>query len=194
LRRTPRPSGKAENRWEATKLLQTGFKNPPRRVADVQPVSLARPAFFSRIEGAMDEAVAAVPVVRITRRVHFSAAHRLHNPALSDEQNRALYGLCNSPNWHGHNYELDVTVEGPIDPRTGYVADLADVRDVAEEVLRDVDHRNLNLDVEWLRETLPSTENLVVALWQRLAPRLPAKLVRLVLWETPRNYVEYTGG
>ncbi|CAN5292341.1 6-carboxytetrahydropterin synthase [soil metagenome] len=142
----------------------------------------------------MDEAVAAVPVVRITRRVHFSAAHRLHNPALSDEQNRALYGLCNSPNWHGHNYELDVTVEGPIDPRTGYVADLADVRDVAEEVLRDVDHRNLNLDVEWLRETLPSTENLVVALWQRLAPRLPAKLVRLVLWETPRNYVEYTGG
>ncbi|CAN5287501.1 6-carboxytetrahydropterin synthase [soil metagenome] len=142
----------------------------------------------------MDEAVAAVPVVRITRRVHFSAAHRLHNPALSDEQNRALYGLCNSPNWHGHNYELDVTVEGPIDPRTGYVADLADVRDVAEEVLRDVDHRNLNLDVEWLRETLPSTENLVVALWERLAPRLPAKLVRLVLWETPRNYVEYTGG
>ncbi len=141
----------------------------------------------------MTDAAKSVPAVRITRRVHFSAAHRLHNPELSDEQNRALYGLCNSPNWHGHNYELDVTVEGPIDPRTGYVADLAEVRDAAEEVLRDLDHRNLNLDVEWLRETLPSTENLVVALWERLVPRLPAKLVRLVLWETPRNYVEYSG-
>jgi 6-pyruvoyltetrahydropterin/6-carboxytetrahydropterin synthase len=133
-----------------------------------------------------------VPMVRVTRRVHFSAAHRLHNPALGDEENRRLYGLCNSPNWHGHNYELDVTVEGAPDPRTGYVVDLGVLKEAAEEVIRDLDHRNLNLDVPWLSGTIPSTENLVVAIWDRLAPRIPAgRLVRLVLWETPRNSAEY---
>jgi 6-pyruvoyltetrahydropterin/6-carboxytetrahydropterin synthase len=137
-----------------------------------------------------------MPQVRVTRRLHFSAAHRLHNPALSDAENQALYGLCNSPNWHGHNYELDVTVEGEIDPETGYVFDLKRLRDVVEaEVLLDLDHRNLNLDVGWLKGTLPSTENLVVAIWRRLEPSLEGvRLARLVLWETPRNYVEYTGG
>ena len=135
-----------------------------------------------------------MPRVRVTRRVHFSAAHRLHNPAFSDEENRRIFGLCNSPNWHGHNYELDVTVEGEPDPATGYVVDLGALRDAAEEVLRDVDHRNLNLDVPWLEGTIPSTENLVVALWGRLAPRVPrGRLVRLVLWETPRNWAEYSG-
>lgn len=135
-----------------------------------------------------------MPKVRVTRRLHFCAAHRLHNPALSDAENREVFGLCNSPNWHGHNYELDVTVEGEVDPVTGYVVDLKLLRDAAETVLVDLDHRNLNLDVPWLEGVLPSTENLVVALWQRLAPRVPAgRLVRLVLWETPRNYVEYAG-
>ena len=135
-----------------------------------------------------------MPKVRVTRRVHFSAAHRLHNPAFSDEENRRIFGLCNSPNWHGHNYELDVTVEGEPDPGTGYVVDLGLLRAAAEEVLRDVDHRNLNLDVPWLEGVIPSTENLVVALWDRLAPRVPrGRLVRLVLWETPRNYAEYSG-
>jgi 6-pyruvoyltetrahydropterin/6-carboxytetrahydropterin synthase len=135
-----------------------------------------------------------VPIVRVTRRVHFSAAHRLHNPAFSDEENRRVFGQCNHPNWHGHNYELDVTVEGEVDPATGYVADLGLLRDVAEQVLADVDHRNLNLDVAWMEGVIPSTENLVVALWRQLAPRVPAgRLVRLVLWETPRNYAEYTG-
>ena len=135
-----------------------------------------------------------MPSVRVTRRVHFSAAHRLHNPALSDEENRRIFGLCNSPNWHGHNYELDVTVEGEPDPVTGYVVDLGVLRDRAEEVIGDLDHRNLNLDVPWLEGVLPSTENLVVAIWNRLAPLVPSgRLVRLVLWETPRNYVEYTG-
>jgi 6-pyruvoyltetrahydropterin/6-carboxytetrahydropterin synthase len=135
-----------------------------------------------------------VPKVRVTRRVHFSAAHRLHNPALSEEENRRLYGLCNNPNWHGHNYELDVTVEGEVDPATGYVVDLGRVREVAEEVIGDLDHRNLNLDVPWMEGINPSTENLVVAIWHRLAPRVPlGKLVRLVLWETPRNAAEYTG-
>ena len=135
-----------------------------------------------------------MPLVRVTRRVHFSAAHRLHNPALSDEENERIFGLCNSPNWHGHNYELDVTVEGNIDPATGYVVDLGLLRDAAEKVIGDLDHRNLNLDVPWLAGMLPSTENLVVAIWNCLAPQVPrGKLVRLVLWETPRNAAEYTG-
>lgn len=136
-----------------------------------------------------------MPRVRVTRRVHFSAAHRLHNPSLSEQENRELFGLCNSPNWHGHNYELDVTVEGEVDPTTGYVIDLKQLRDVVEEVvLQDLDHRNLNLDVPWLQEVLPSTENLVVAIWRRLEPHVPhGRLSRLVLWETPRNFVEYSG-
>jgi 6-pyruvoyltetrahydropterin/6-carboxytetrahydropterin synthase len=135
-----------------------------------------------------------MPEVRVTRRVHFSAAHRLHNPQLDDEENRRIYGPCNSPNWHGHNYEMDVTVEGEIDPRTGYVLDLGKLREIAEHVIGELDHRNLNLDVPWLDGVIPSSENLVVAIWDRLAPRIPnGRLVRLVLWETPRNWVEYGG-
>ena len=135
-----------------------------------------------------------MPTVRVTRRVHFNAAHRLHNPALSDEENLRIFGPCNNPNWHGHNYELDITVEGEPDPATGYLVDLGEVRDAAEEVLRDVDHRNLNLDVPWLEGVIHSTENLVVALWGRLAPRIPrGRLARLVLFETPRNLAEYSG-
>ncbi len=135
-----------------------------------------------------------MPRVRVTRSVHFSAAHRLHNQALSDVENARLYGLCNSPNWHGHNYELDVTVEGEIDARTGYVVDLGEVRELAEEVIADLDHRNLNVDVAWLEGVIPSTENLVVALWERLASRIPrGTLVRLLLRETPRNSAEYAG-
>ena len=135
-----------------------------------------------------------MPKVRVTRSVHFSAAHRLHNPQLSDEENRRLYGLCNSPNWHGHNYDLEVTVEGEVNPVTGYVVDLGEVRAVAEEVIRDLDHRNLNLDVPWLEGVIPSTENLVVAIWERLAPLIPrGRLHRLVLHETPRNSAEYMG-
>ena len=135
-----------------------------------------------------------MPTVRVTRRVHFNAAHRLHNPALSDEENQRLYGVCNNPNWHGHNYELDVTIEGECDPVTGYLVDLGEIRDLAEGVLKEVDHRNLNLDVPWLQGIIPSTENVVVALWGQLAPRIPrGRLARLVLYETPRNWAEYTG-
>jgi 6-pyruvoyltetrahydropterin/6-carboxytetrahydropterin synthase len=136
-----------------------------------------------------------MPTVRVTRRVHFSAAHRLHNPEFSEARNREVFGLCNNPNWHGHNYELDITVEGEVDPATGYVLDLKRLRDVVEEtVLADVDHRNLNVDVPWMRGVIPSTENLVVAIWRKLEGAVPeGRLVRLVLWETPRNYVEYTG-
>jgi 6-pyruvoyltetrahydropterin/6-carboxytetrahydropterin synthase len=137
-----------------------------------------------------------MPRVRITRRLHFSAAHRLGRPEWSQEQNERVFGLCASPNWHGHNYELDVTVEGEVDPETGFVLDLKVLRELVEGlVIQDVDHQNLNLDVPWLEGVNPTTENLVVGIWNRLAGRLPgeARLVRLVLWETPRNYVEYEG-
>lgn len=134
--------------------------------------------------------------IRVTRRVHFSAAHRLGRDDWTDAENLRVFGDCANPNWHGHNYELDVTVSGPIDPDTGFVHDLKALREVVEgTVLADLDHRNLNLDVPWLEGRNPTTENLVVAIWDRLKDELPAgvRLARLVLWETPRNYVEYTG-
>jgi len=136
-----------------------------------------------------------MPTVTVTRRVSFSAAHRVHNPALSDEENARLFGKCNNPNWHGHNYTLYISVEGEIDPKTGYVFDLSKVKEIAErEILSVVDHRNFNLDVEFMRDVIPTTENIVVAFWKILAPRLaPARLTRLVLWETENHYVEYDG-
>src|SRR5690606_17890469 len=137
-----------------------------------------------------------MPRVKVTRRVHFSAAHRLGREDWSAEENRRVFGDCSNPNWHGHNYELDVTVAGEIDVDTGFVYDLKDLRDAVERcVVADVDHRNLNLDVEWMRGRNPTTENLVVAIWQRLQPELPAgvDLVRPVSRETPCNYVEYAG-
>lgn len=135
--------------------------------------------------------------VRITRRVHFAAAHRLGRADWDDARNAAVFGDCANPNWHGHNYELDVTVEGEVAEETGFVLDLKDLKSLVQErVVVDLDHRNLNLDVGWLEGRNPTTENLVVAIWERLAPELPGDvdLVRLILWETPRNYVEYTGG
>jgi 6-pyruvoyltetrahydropterin/6-carboxytetrahydropterin synthase len=136
-----------------------------------------------------------MPRVRVTRRLHFSAAHRLHSDQLSPEENARIFGLCNSPNFHGHNYELEVTVEGEVDPDTGYVLDLGHLRDLVEmAVLTDLDHRNLNTDVRWLDGVIPSTENLVVRIWERLVGQVPhGRLAKLVLWETPRNYVEYSG-
>ena len=137
-----------------------------------------------------------MPRVSVTRRVHFSAAHRLYRPEWSEERNRKVFGDCANANWHGHNYELDVTVEGEVDGETGYVLDLKRLRDLVHAaVIQDVDHRNLNLDVDWMGEN-PTTENMVVAIWERIHPRLPegVELRRLVLRETPRNYVEYEGG
>jgi 6-pyruvoyltetrahydropterin/6-carboxytetrahydropterin synthase len=134
--------------------------------------------------------------VKITRRLHFAAAHRLGRPEWDEDRNAAVFGQCANPNWHGHNYELDVTVEGEVDPETGFVMDLKALKSVVEErVIADVDHRNLNLDVGWMEGLNPTTENLVVAIWDRLVSVIPegAELVRLVLWETPRNYVEYSG-
>ena len=127
--------------------------------------------------------------------MHFSAAHRVHNPALSDAENTALFGKCNNPNWHGHNYVLDASVDGPIESRTGYVIDLSKLKEIIErEVISKVDHKNLNLEVDFLKGIMPTTENIVVAIWGVLAPRIaPATLTRLVLWETQNHYAEYDG-
>ncbi len=137
-----------------------------------------------------------MPRVTVTRRLRFNAAHRVHNPALSDEENAAIFGKCNNPNWHGHNYILDVSVEGDIDERTGYVLDLSALKQLVErEIVDKVDHRNFNLDVDFMRGVIPTSENIIIAFWRLLAGRVqPARLTRLVLWETENNYVEYTGG
>ena len=136
-----------------------------------------------------------MPTVTVTRRVRFNAAHRVHNPALSDDENARLFGKCNNPNWHGHNYTLDVSVEGETDPKTGYVFDLAKLKQVVEkEITSVVDHRNFNLDVPFLTDIIPTSENIITAFWKILQPKVaPAKLKRLVLWETENNYVEYEG-
>ncbi len=136
-----------------------------------------------------------MPQVTVTRRVRFNAAHRLHNPDLPDAENRRLFGLCNSPNYHGHNYELEITVRGTPDARTGYVIDLSELQRTADAVIVEpLDHRNLNLDVDFLRGINPTVENLVVACWRVLVPRVaPGRLHRLRLWETENNYAEYEG-
>ena len=135
-------------------------------------------------------------LVRITRKAHFSAAHRLYRPEWAEERNVEVFGDCSSPNWHGHNYELVVTVEGAIDPETGFVMNLRELNDILEDkVVSDMDHRNLNLDVPWLSETNPTTENLAVSIWNRISESLPsgANLASVIVNETPRNSVEYRG-
>ena len=136
-----------------------------------------------------------MPSCIVARRVHFNAAHRLHNPRQSDAWNRETFGKCNLPNYHGHNSELDILVEGDIDPDTGYVVDVGVLKQLADEhILGVLDHRNLNLDVPWFREQLPSAENIARFCWEQLAPRIPrGRLARIRLWETPRNYVDYVG-
>jgi 6-pyruvoyltetrahydropterin/6-carboxytetrahydropterin synthase len=136
-----------------------------------------------------------MPIAAVSRRVHFNAAHRLHNPARSDAWNRRTFGPCNNPNGHGHNYELELTVEGPVDPETGYVIDVGILKDLAERhVVARLDHKHLNLDVDWFRDLLPSAEHIAMMAWRELRPHLPAELaLRVRLWETPRNWVDYDG-
>lgn len=136
-----------------------------------------------------------MPRAVVVRRVHFNAAHRLHNPAQSDEWNRTTFGPCNNPNFHGHNYEVELCVEGEVDPATGYVVDVGVLRALfAAKVHAHLDHRNLNLDVPWFATRLPSAENIAIYIWEQLASHLPAGRLSCVrLWETPRNYVEYRG-
>jgi 6-pyruvoyltetrahydropterin/6-carboxytetrahydropterin synthase len=130
-----------------------------------------------------------MPNLTVTRRVHFNAAHRLHSPLMSDEENLKVFGPCNNPNFHGHNYELEVTVTGPIDPTTGYIADLSEIKGVvSREVVERFDHKNLNLDVPEFGALNPTVENIAQVIWRLLEGKLPAELHRVVLWETPRNY------
>jgi 6-pyruvoyltetrahydropterin/6-carboxytetrahydropterin synthase len=133
--------------------------------------------------------------VYITRQVHFNAAHRLFNPGRSRAWNARVYGPCANPNGHGHNYVLEVTVRGLPDPETGYVLDLGELKRIVERaVVAPCDHKNLNKDVDFLKGTIPTTENLVIAFWARIAPRIKAGRLHCVrLYETPRNYAEYLG-
>lgn len=133
--------------------------------------------------------------VFVTRQVHFNSAHRLHNPAKSAAWNAEKYGSCNNPRWHGHNYVLEVTVAGEPDPETGYLVDLGGLKAILEErIVRVCDHRNLNEEVPFLRGVIPSTENLVIAFWNELEPRIQnGRLHSVKLYETPRNFAEYRG-
>ena len=133
--------------------------------------------------------------VTVTRLVRFNAAHRVHNPLLTDAENVRLFGKCNNAHGHGHNYTLEVSVTGETDPTTGYVVDLGEVKRIVErEWVTHVDHRHFNMDVPFMQGINPTTENVVVACWNRLEPALrPSRLTRLRLWETENNYVEYEG-
>jgi 6-pyruvoyltetrahydropterin/6-carboxytetrahydropterin synthase len=128
-----------------------------------------------------------------TRAYVFSAAHRLHAPALSDEQNRAIYGKCNNPNGHGHNYTVEVTVQAPVDEVTGMVIDLAEMDRTVRAVLRRLDHRHLDREITAFAEQPSTAENIVVFLWHELAPHFEGRLAHLKLWETKNNIFEYTG-
>jgi 6-pyruvoyltetrahydropterin/6-carboxytetrahydropterin synthase len=131
--------------------------------------------------------------VAVFRKEHFNSAHRLHNPAWTAEKNDRVFGLCNNPNYHGHNYDLVVKVVGEPDPETGYVIDLKILSDlVREEVLSRFDHKNLNLDTAEFANLNPTAENIAVVIYNLLRPRLDAKLeLTIRLYETERNFVEY---
>jgi len=136
-------------------------------------------------------------MIYLTRRERFSAAHRLHQPGLSDEENIDLYGPCANPNWHGHNYELWVTIKGQVDKQSGYVADLKDISNIIrEKVIDKVDHRNLNMEVDFMEGIIASTENLAVGIWDQIEPeirKLGVELHCVKLRETENNDVEYYG-
>ncbi|HWJ30203.1 MAG TPA: 6-carboxytetrahydropterin synthase [Flavisolibacter sp.] len=131
--------------------------------------------------------------VAVFRREHFNAAHRLYNNQWTDEQNKATFGKCSLPHYHGHNYELEIKVIGEINPETGFVMDTKKISDLVNElVIARFDHKNLNLDTEEFKELNPTAENIVVAIYNLLRPRIPASLeLFLRLYETPRNYVEF---
>ena len=135
-------------------------------------------------------------MVFLTRIEHFNAAHKLYNPAWDKEENEAVFGKCANENWHGHNYELHVTVKGEVSVETGFVIDAKHLSTLIKQfVLEELDHKNLNLDVSFLKDKMCSTENLSVAIWNQLASRLPenVQLHCIKLYETPRIFVEYFG-
>ena len=134
--------------------------------------------------------------VSVFRKEHFNAAHRLHNPHWSDEHNAAIFGKCNNANYHGHNYELIVQVTGAVDADTGYVIDMKVLSDlIKEEVIEPFDHKNLNLDTEEFSQLNPSAENIAIVIYEKLRKKLNTSLsLKIRLYETERNFVEYPAG
>jgi len=134
-------------------------------------------------------------MIYVTRRAEFSASHFYHNPAWSPEENRRIFGKCSNPHGHGHNYTLEVTVAGDVDPATGMVMDLKHLKTLLEaEVLQIMDHRFLNQEVPVFATTIPTTENIAIEIWKMLAPKLKAgQLHRIRLYETPDLFVDYFG-
>jgi 6-pyruvoyltetrahydropterin/6-carboxytetrahydropterin synthase len=133
--------------------------------------------------------------VTISRKAHFNAAHRLYRKDWTFEKNDAVFGKCNNPNFHGHNYEMIVSVTGPIDPETGYVMDVKILSDLIKAEVEDkFDHKNLNLDVPEFLDLNPTAENILVVIWNKIRNRIDSKFdLEVVLFETPRNFVTYKG-
>jgi len=136
-----------------------------------------------------------IPIVSVFRKSHFNAAHRLHNPSWDDRKNREVFGVCNNPNYHGHNYDLIVKVTGTVDPDTGYVMDMKILQDLIDDhVTSRFDHRNLSVDTPEFRELNPTAENIAIVIWNILRKHIsPDKSLTVTLYETERNFVEYTG-
>ncbi len=133
--------------------------------------------------------------ISVSRKAHFNAAHRLHLPHWSDEQNKAFFGTCNNPNYHGHNYNLIVTVTGHLNEETGYLIDIKELSTIIEEeVEARFDHKNLNLDTEEFKNLNPTAENIAVVIWKLITNKIDSNLkLKVTLYETERNFVEYTG-
>ena len=133
--------------------------------------------------------------VKVSRRAHFNAAHRLYRPDWDDQKNWDVFGKCSNPRYHGHNYELIVSVTGPIDPETGFVMDMKVLKDLIRNEIEDAfDHKNLNEEVAVFKDLNPTAENIAVVIWNKLRPHLDKSLVLEVqLYETPRNFVTYSG-
>ena len=133
--------------------------------------------------------------VKVSRKAHFNAAHRLHNVNWDDAKNNEVFGKCNNPNYHGHNYDLIVSVIGAIDPVTGYVVDMKSLKDLIKREIEDeFDHKNLNLEVQEFKSLNPTAENIAVVIWNKLRPFIDDdKDLEVVLYETPRNFVTYSG-
>ena len=132
--------------------------------------------------------------VTVSRKAHFNAAHRLYRKDWSDEQNEIIFGKCSNPNFHGHNYELIVSVTGPIDPNTGYVMDMKVLKDYIKSEVEDAfDHKNLNIEVPEFADTIPTAENIIVVIYNKLKKILTSEQsMEVVLYETPRNFVTYS--
>lgn len=134
-------------------------------------------------------------MVYLTRKAEFSASHHYHNPEFSAEENQRIFGKCNNPNGHGHNYTLEVTVKGSVNPRTGFVVDLKRLKEIMnQEVIEALDHRYLNKEVPEFKDQIPTTENIAIAAWNRLEKKLKiAKLHRVRIYETPELWADFYG-